>query len=521
MVGIVIGLAVVTMDGITALDGVVAFALVLFVVWRAVPRSLELGRIRDVMVIELAVTATSVTVTGGWASPWLASFVVTLGLAALGLSLGRATALAVAAVAVTSVATLLPTGRDVGTGGELVTWIATMLIVVLTGALTRRALLEVGGPIDESLGRLETLWSVHALLEGLHGSVLRTPGLFSVQEALMTLRSSSPSLGRAAVVAVFAAESDGGLRPVAGVGIADSPPPDAVPPRVRTATRDGAVTTLPLGDGHGFAERSDHGSYVWLPMAPEVEPHLLVVETDAQDVSIDDVAPELRRLVVPLAVTIANAGWFERVRSLSADEERQRIAARLHDQFAQSLAVVSMELDLALRRHPDDDGLVELRGHVRDSLSDLRDTMVELRAHVTEEDSLEDVLHTLVARVDKRDDVAASMTAAGDGPRASLAVEQQLLRIAQELVRRAVQDRRATHVDVRVHRGRAALVVEVRDDGAPPSRTSRVPVGEVVAERIDAIGGSVTTYEASPGVAAVRVEVASSDPRPDDRALAV
>ena len=46
-----------------------------------------------------------------------------------------------------------------------------------------------------------------------------------------------------------------------------------------------------------------------------------------------------------LALTVDNARWFGRLRTLGAQEERVRIARDLHDRLGQWLTYVSMELE--------------------------------------------------------------------------------------------------------------------------------------------------------------------------------
>ena len=53
--------------------------------------------------------------------------------------------------------------------------------------------------------------------------------------------------------------------------------------------------------------------------------------------------------VEPAALAIDNARWFSRLRTVGAEEERNRLARDLHDRIGQSLAYLAFELDRLIR----------------------------------------------------------------------------------------------------------------------------------------------------------------------------
>ncbi len=498
-----IGAASVTRVGWTVPDVAVAVVLVSFIAWRAAPQQRSVARLRDVMALEVVLATLGVVVTGGLASPWIAAQFVPVGLAALGLPATSAGLLAVVTLVVDAAASL-PVRPD---GLALVTRGATLALVVGFAVITRGVLLASRSPHDEALGRLDVLWSVRAMLEGLHTEARDGAVTFQLDEAVDTLRSASPALGAVEVLGLFAHEDDGTLRLLHGVGLPDRPyRVRDLPGRVGAPRRDGVPVGVELASG-GVTPAARRGVYVWLPVAEHERAHLFLVEHPEAAPGIDDLVPELAGLAEPLAVTVHNATWFARVSHLGVDEERQRIAARLHDQFAQQLAVVSMELELAARRHPEDAALRELRVEVRDSLTGLRDTMVELRATVDEEHPLEHVLVGLVDRLRTRHGVVASLEHDVSGRPLSSTLGQQLLRIAQEVTARAVGDREATAVYVRYVCDDEHVVLEVSDDGeAPADLDAREGLAGVVRDRVEAIGATLVLDVSATGLPAVRVE---------------
>ena len=197
----------------------------------------------------------------------------------------------------------------------------------------------------------------------------------------------------------------------------------------------------------------------------------------------------------PLGLAIDNAIWFQRLRTLGAEEERQRIGATLHDRFAQSLAYVNMELDRLSASHPDDPELSRLREDVRATLADLRETLRELRMRCTEERGLGPTLAEHLERFGERFGVIVDFDAAEDLTRVALSVENQVLRVAQDLLQLAQRESGATAIGVSLIAEPGRLRLVVRDDGrgVPEEQLGHEAAGmlSLVRERADAIGGLV------------------------------
>src|SRR5690606_24081342 len=154
----------------------------------------------------------------------------------------------------------------------------------------------------------------------------------------------------------------------------------------------------------------------------------------------------LERMSAPLGLAIDNAVWFQRLRTLGAEEERHRIGATLHDRFAQSLAYVNMELERLATTHPDDAELSRLRGGVQNTLADLRETLRELRMRCTEDKGLVTVLGEHLDRFGDRFGVVVDLDADDATARVPLSVENQLLRVAQDLLQLAQREMGATAI---------------------------------------------------------------------------
>jgi len=167
-------------------------------------------------------------------------------------------------------------------------------------------------------------------------------------------------------------------------------------------------------------------------------------------------------------------------RSVSAaDEERLRIASRLHDEAIQLLAAGMLRLDEAIIDHGDA-RLRSVRDAVEAAVASLRETILEVSSRDLAEEGLEAALRAYATRLLEADalDVELVVDLAGaDVPDRVLAAAYQVVQESLANVRRHA---RAARVAVRMGVHGEALVGEVVDDGIG------IPVGD--ATRVDAFG---------------------------------
>ena len=200
-------------------------------------------------------------------------------------------------------------------------------------------------------------------------------------------------------------------------------------------------------------------------------------------------------LASSLALAVDNARWFSRLRTLGAEAERARIARDLHDNVAQSLAYVGFELDRLAAAHGDDPELKDLQGVVRGVVAELRETLYQLRATVSESQDLVDVARDYIPAGPSARAWRPSSSPRTGGRRVPVQVEQELWRILQESLTNVERHADASHawISWRIGDGRAQL--EVRDDGRGMNTdvVSRERYGLVgIRERADAVGAHVT-----------------------------
>jgi signal transduction histidine kinase len=219
-----------------------------------------------------------------------------------------------------------------------------------------------------------------------------------------------------------------------------------------------------------------------------------------------------------LTLGLENARWFRRLRALGAEEERTRIARDLHDRLAQSLVYLGYELDRLVKRRERDDELARLRDDVRHTVTELRETLVQLRSTVNADHPLEVHVRQLAERFARRTGVAVDLDLR---PVTSLPprVDQEVLRIVQEALNNVERHAHASHVAIAwsMDHGRVRVVVE--DDGCGFDPAGRRPdafglVG--MSERADAIGARLRVERRDPGGTRVSLEV---DARHGERAV--
>lgn len=174
----------------------------------------------------------------------------------------------------------------------------------------------------------------------------------------------------------------------------------------------------------------------------------------------------LRGMADVLALTLSNARSFQRLRSLAAAEERNRIARDLHDRLGQYLTYIALELErINNDREQPSPELKGLHGEVQGAIAEFRDTLIELRAAVSAERPLTTVLSEVVDRFRSRSSATVDLTVPANLDRLPAIVENELLRIAQEALANIQKHSSATEVHVAWSIAEGCGVLVVQDDG--------------------------------------------------------
>lgn len=196
-------------------------------------------------------------------------------------------------------------------------------------------------------------------------------------------------------------------------------------------------------------------------------------------------------------IAIENARLHARVRNLTLVEDRERIAADLHDTVIQRLFATGLGLQAVVRSIADPQAAARVESAVTDldeTIRQIRTTIFALQAPRVSGRSVRGEILALAT------EAAASLGYEPhlllDGPidtAVSRDVATHLLAVLREALSNVVRHASAHRVDVEVRVSGGELHAEVSDDGVGPGDGSR-PAGRGLvnlAHRAEALGGSM------------------------------
>ena len=227
-----------------------------------------------------------------------------------------------------------------------------------------------------------------------------------------------------------------------------------------------------------------------------------ITERKAQEAEVHRLNDELHARLEELAAS--------RARIVTAgDLERRRLERNLHDGAQQRLVALSLSLRLALARLDSDPAAV--RAALADScdelalaLDDLRELARGLHPAVLSDHGLRAAVEVLAGRAR----IPVEITAIPDG-RLPEPVEVAAYYLVAEALTNVTKYARATRARVRVAASDAGVVVEVSDDGiggADPAAGSGL---RGLADRVEALGGSLGVVSEPGAGTSLRAEIPS------------
>ena len=152
------------------------------------------------------------------------------------------------------------------------------------------------------------------------------------------------------------------------------------------------------------------------------------------------------------------------------EEERKRIADELHDDTAQSLAILSLELD-SLSRSGDIrdkkvlEKLMRLQENVRRTMQTVRQYSYELRPGMIEHLGLKAALEQLIEDMKENSKLEIQLEVGGKERKLSNDIRIALYRIAQEALRNIVRHSRATTSSVSLQYSPEKTYLVITDNG--------------------------------------------------------
>jgi len=462
--------------------GVAAIVLAVYTVvtWRHPIPYRDDTRVRMRIVAEQACNVTAILISGAWASPFVL-FLVPTGMLA-GFAAGGLYSATVSAVAVAAVTMQHVPGIGVRTGlQDSALWAGLLGMVAFTSGLAHRAAHDAARQQQVALDRVSRLAEANSLLFSLQRVAQTLPASLDYDEVLDSTVGRLRTMVRHDALAVYLVEPTTRRAVPArtnGVHHARAFPLDRLPAGV-----DGAVEspkTVRLDDmlpGAGVTPLARSGLYSAL-RARGALVGMVVVECNEPGAFGQQQSEVVHGLSEPFGIAIDNARMFLRIRTLAADEERSRIARDLHDHVGSSLALIGFEVDRAISV-ADDDGdiapvLRQLRSQVSAVVTEVRDTLYDLRTEVTDSRDLAATTAEFLQRVEQRSGIRTHCDVRVP-VRLPMVAERELWQIVREAILNAERHSQAQHLMVAARQDGATVTITVRDDGVGLDATTARP----------------------------------------------
>ena len=196
--------------------------------------------------------------------------------------------------------------------------------------------------------------------------------------------------------------------------------------------------------------------------------------------------------------------------------ERNRIAREIHDNLAQDILGISVQLELVARLMP---AAAEVaKGHldrarmlVRNSMTEARRYVWDLRSEELQKKDLPAALADTAKRLTADTGVEAVVDVTGPLQPLPLSVETNLLRIGQEAVNNAVRHAQASRIHVALNFDTRSVQLSVSDNGHGFDPSGQVADGHFgligMRERANEIGGVLTIQSADKRGTQITVDV--------------
>lgn len=200
-----------------------------------------------------------------------------------------------------------------------------------------------------------------------------------------------------------------------------------------------------------------------------------------------------------LGVAIENQRLVEREKEMAVSEERNLLAAELHDSIAQSLAFLNIQAQMlqdSLRRedmHEAQAELKHIREGIQESYDDVRELLVHFRMRVVG-GNVDSAIVSALEKFEGQTGIHTQLERHGDVGEMPTQNTVQILHIVQEALSNIRKHAQASEVYVSIERGEPCLI-RVRDNGRgfDPSAQDDgggVHVGlSIMRERAHRIGG--------------------------------
>jgi signal transduction histidine kinase len=374
-------------------------------------------------------------------------------------------------------ADVLSNGVTASAVRESTTWFA-VLGLIASATMNIKRLAEDGSATSFGPPRRSQLEAANDLLTSLHQIAQRLPASLDIGEVLDSTAGRIRSIVPVDTLAILLDDGLPNQLSVAfssGTALGDQIDRSRLPAIAMAAVEAGR-STIDSDLHNGLSGRSR--SAIYLPLAARSSQlGLIAIEHKEPGIYKESELQLLADIAMNAGLEVDNARWFARIRTVGADEERNRIARDLHDRIGQALAYLGFELDRLNAKSVSDQelrtGVTRLRVDVRSVVQEVRDTLYDLRTEVSDQERLQPVLAKFCSRVAERSGL--TITLATD-PELNVGVrqERELWRIAQEAITNVERHARADSVEVTWSRDGDLAILTITDDGQGRNRGTHI-----------------------------------------------
>ena len=181
------------------------------------------------------------------------------------------------------------------------------------------------------------------------------------------------------------------------------------------------------------------------------------------------------------------------------DEERQRVAAELHDGLGQSLAIIKNRAQMGMRNPSDPDQMIEqleeISATASASILEVREIAHNLRPYELDRLGLGAAIESMVERVSNSTSISLSADLERMDKMLSPEAETSVYRIVQEALNNVIKHSNATAARIEIRANGSHMTISVQDDGKgfPASADNADPFNGFgltgIAERVRGLGG--------------------------------
>jgi PAS domain S-box-containing protein len=203
------------------------------------------------------------------------------------------------------------------------------------------------------------------------------------------------------------------------------------------------------------------------------------------------------------------------------DEERQRVAAELHDGLGQSLAIIKNRAQLGLRSQANPDRMIEqleeISATATASILEVREIAHNLRPYELDRLGLGAAIESMVERVSNSTSVRLTADLERMEDLLSPEAETSVYRIVQEALNNVIQHSKATaaRIEVRTYGKQMTITVQDNGKGFPASSGNGYNAGGFglagIAERVRGLGGFFEVVSPPEGGTTLTVHLESND----------